>query len=318
MNLLQSLATYVRVVETGSFSAVAREANSSQSSVTRAVEQLEQHFGMRLLHRTTRRLCLTDDGESLLAHARGLLASAEEMEATLGHRKSLPTGRVRVGLQPELGFLVTSRLDMLLGRYPGLCVEMVTGERFGDMVEERLDLVIQNGLSGCASAVARAVATFRRVAVAAPTYLEGGGILREPEDLVRHRCIVHETGPDSDLWRFTGPTGPVDVRVAGSLRANSSEMVHKAALTGYGIACLLEPHVLDDIHAGRLCRVLPQYRPEQEQSFLIYPSRRHVPPRTRVLIDLFVSAGREAEAVFAQAHAPADDDASRAGRLLAA
>src|ERR1700722_1292348 len=296
MDLLHALGTFVRIVETGSFTAVARETNNSQSSITRLIGQLEDHVGVRLLDRTTRRLSLTDDGESLLAQARGMLEAAEELEATIGRRKAAPTGRVRVGLPPGMAILITSRLPTLLQRYPGLSVELVIGERFGDMVEERLDLVVRNGRSESASSVARAVATFGRALVAAPAYLEQHGSPLDPAHLAQHDCIVHEHGPDSDLWSFTGPNGKVDVRASGPLHASSATMVHRAALAGSGIAWLLEPHVLDDIHAGRLCRLLPEYASEREQTFVIYPSRRNVPPRTRVLIDFFVSVGREAEA----------------------
>jgi DNA-binding transcriptional LysR family regulator len=308
MDLLHALGTFVRVVETGSFSAVARETNNNQSSVARLIGQLEDHFGIRLFHRTTRRLSLTDDGEGLLAQARSMLEAAEEMETTLGRRKASPTGRVRVGLPPGMAILITSRLSALLRRYPGLTVELVIGERFGDLIEERLDLVVQTGRSENASAVARPIATFGRAVVAAPTYLEQHGIPQDPAELAQHSCIVHETGPDSDRWSFTGPDGPVDVRVSGSLHASSATMVHRATLAGYGMAWLLEPHVLDDIRAARLCRVLPKYASEREQTFVIYPSRRNLPPRTRVLIDFFVSVGREAEAQFANTGAPVDDE----------
>jgi DNA-binding transcriptional LysR family regulator len=308
MDLLHALGTFVRVVETRSFSAVARETNSKHSSVARLIGQLENHFGVRLFHRTTRHLSLTDDGESLLVQARGMLEAAEEMEAALGRRKASPTGRVRVGLPPGMAILITSRLSALLRRYPGLSVELVIGERFGDLIEERLDLVVQNGRPDNASAIARPIATFGRAVVAAPAYLEQHGIPQDPAELTQHSCIVHETGPNSDRWNFTGPRGPVDVRVTGPLHASSATMVHRAALAGYGVACLLEPHVLDDIRATRLCRLLPKCTSEQEQTFVIYPSKRHVPPRTRVLIDFFVSVGREAEARFANTRASVDDE----------
>ncbi len=299
MDLLYALGTFVRVVETGSFSAVARETSSSHSSVTRLVGQLEDHFGVRLLHRTTRHLNLTDDGENLLTRARGVLAAAEEIEAALGRRKSSPTGRVRVGLPPGMAILATSRLSGLLRHYPGLSVELVIGERFGDFTEERLDLVVQNGRSNNASAIARTIATFGRALVTSPAYLEEHGTPQSVEDLAKHSCIIHENGPESDRWNFTGPAGPVHVRVTGDLHASSSTMVHHAALAGYGIAWLLEPHVLGDIRAKRLCRLLPDWASEQEHTFVSYPSRRNLPPRTRVLIDFFVSLGREAEAQFA-------------------
>jgi DNA-binding transcriptional LysR family regulator len=308
MDLLYALGTFVRVVETGSFSAVARETGGSPTSLTRLIGHLEDHFGVRLLHRTTRRLNLTDDGENLLVRARSLLEAREEMEAMLGRRKTAPTGRVRLGLPPGMAILVTSRLSGLLRDYPGLSVELVIGERFGDLTEERLDLVVQTGRSNNPSAIARTIARFGRLLVASPSYLEEHGVPQTPEDLVKHNCIIHENRPDSDRWNFTGPTGPVQIRVTGALHASSSTMVHRAALAGYGIAWLLEPHVLDDIRSNRLRRLLPDWVSEQEHTCVSYPSRRNLPPRTRVLIDFFVSLGREAEAQFAATGVKACDD----------
>lgn len=308
MDMLYALGTFVRVVETGSFSGVARETNSNHTSVTRLIGQLEDHFGVRLLHRTTRHLSLTDDGENLLIRARAVLEAADDIEATLGRRKASPTGRVRVGLPPAMAILVTSHLSGLLRHYPGLAVELVIGERFGDFTEERLDLVVQTGQSDDnTSAITRTIATFGRALVASPAYLEEHGLPQAAEDLARHNCIIHEKGPDSDRWSFTGPAGPVHVRVTGALHASSSTMVHRAALDGYGIASLLEPHVLDDIRTNRLCRLLPDWASGQEHTVVRYPSRRNLPPRTRVLIDFFVTLGREAEAQFAATRPTAGD-----------
>jgi DNA-binding transcriptional LysR family regulator len=309
---------FIRVAETGSFTAVARETNNSQSGITRQIGALEEHFGVRLFHRTTRHLSLTDDGENLRAQARNVLAAAEEMEGTLGHRKASPTGRVRLGLPPGLAILITPRLSALLRRHPGLTVELVIGERFGDLIEERLDLAVQNGRCENASAVARGIASFGRALVATPAYLEQHGTPQAPEDLRDHSCIVHETGPDCDRWSFTGKDGPVEVAVNGPLRASSATMVHRATLAGNGIAWLQEPHVLDDIRAGRLCRLLPAYTSERERTFVIYPSRRHLPPRTRVMIDFLVSVGAEAEAKFMQDGAAPSGASPRAERLALA
>jgi DNA-binding transcriptional LysR family regulator len=301
MDLLHAFGTFVRAVDTGSFSAVARETNMSHSSVTRLIAQLEDHFGVRLFHRTTRRISLTDDGEIVLVQARSIVEATGQIEATLGSRKATPTGRVRVGMPAGMGILVTPRLPKLFRRYPGLAVDMVIGERFGDLIEERLDLVVQNGRSDSASLVARAIGTFRRAVVAAPAYLEQHGTPKHPADLAQHNCIVHDTGPDSDHWCFLGQDGPVHMRTTGDFRAGSAAMVQRAVLAGYGIARLPEPYVLDDIRAGVLLRLLPHYTSEREQTFVIYPSRRNLPPRTRVVIDFFVSVGREAEAHLAAA-----------------
>jgi DNA-binding transcriptional LysR family regulator len=313
MDLLHALATFVQVAETGSFSAVARESRSSQPGVSRVIERLERHFASRLLHRTTRSLTLTEEGESLLSHARELLAAAEEMETALRRRQASPTGPVRVGVASDTAMPVASRLAELLRRHPALSVELIVAERFGDMVQERLDLVVQTGEPQAASAVARVIASFRRAVVAAPAYLDEHGMPADPSELAQHRCIVHEAGPDSDRWKFAGPDGPIDVRVAGPLQANSAAVVRHAALAGQGIAYLSEALVADDIRANRLCRLLPETCADREQLFVVYPSRRHMPPRTRVLIDFLVELGREAEARFARGDRP--DDAARGPRM---
>jgi DNA-binding transcriptional LysR family regulator len=191
MVLLHALGTIVRAVETGSFTAVARETNSNSASVTRLLRQLEAHYGMRMLHRRTRRLRLTDDGECPLVQARGITEAAEDIEAALGRRKTAPTGRVRVGPPPGMAILVTSRLSTWLRHFPGLSVELVIGELFGDLVEARLDLVVRNGRPENGSSVACAIATVGRAPVAAPAYLEQRGVPLNP---AQHDYIVHRTG----------------------------------------------------------------------------------------------------------------------------
>src|SRR4029077_9810619 len=138
MDLLGALGVLVRVVETGSFSAVARERDLSQAAVARQVSQLEEHFGVRLFHRTTRKLSLTDDGEMLLGLARPVLDGVDGLEAALGRQSASPVGLVRVGVTVAASRLLAQRLPILLADHPGLKVELVVGDRLGDMIEERL------------------------------------------------------------------------------------------------------------------------------------------------------------------------------------
>ena len=145
MDLLRALNTFDRIIETGSFSAVARETNSCQSAVTRLIGQLEAHFGLRLFHRTTRHLSLTEDGRDLLSHARQLLEVAEDMEGALGRHRTSPTGLVRVGLSAGASILLVPRMRLLFERYPDLSLELVVRDNFGDLVEERLDVAVQTG-----------------------------------------------------------------------------------------------------------------------------------------------------------------------------
>jgi len=285
MDLFAALTTFARVAETGSFSAVGRETGMSHSAVTRMVGQLEEHFGVRLFQRTTRRLSMTEDGQDLLGHARQIISATEEMEGALGRQRSSPTGLVRLGVPVAASRFLVPRLPGLLERYPGLSIELVIGDRFGDLIEERLDIALMVGETPDSSMIARTVGTFGRIAVASPVYLERHGAPTHPKDLEKHTCIIHERGPDSHRWRFAGPEGDIQVQVSGPIRANNSETVRQAALSGLGIAQLGELQMVDDVRAARLYRLLADYTPPRQDILLVYPSRRHLPPRVRVLID---------------------------------
>ncbi len=232
MNLLQALTTFSRIAETGSFSAVARETNASRSAVTRLVGQLEAHFGVRLLHRTTRRLNLTEDGQDLLMYATHLIEVAEELEGAFGQHRSSLIGLVRVCTTTTGAALLTPRLFTLLGQYPGLQIELIVRDRLGDMIEERLDVALHVGQPSDSSLMARVAGAFGRALVAAPVYLEGHGSPTRPANLAEHTCLIHEIGPDSALWHFEGPDGPEQIRVSSPFRANNGEVVHRAVAPG--------------------------------------------------------------------------------------
>ena len=300
MDLIAALRAFVRVTETSSFTAVARETHVSQSAVTRLIAQLEQYFDVRLFHRTTRRLSLTDDGQVLLTHARHLLESADEMETVLGRQSGAPRGLVRLGTSVAGGLFLATRLPVLLARHPGLSVELVMRDQNSDMVEERLDLAFRSGEIADASLVARRVGFLGRAVVAAPIYLERHGAPSTPEDLVAHTCLIHDATPEPELWRFTGADGPINVRVSGGFIANDSQAVHRAARAGHGIALLPEIQLIDDLRAGRLFRLLEDYPSQRVPVQIVYPSRRNLAPRTRVVMDFLVEQTREISVLLEQ------------------
>ena len=285
MDLLGALTVLARVVETGSFSAVAREREVSQAAVARQISQLEERFGVRVFHRTTRKLSLTDDGEALLRHARPILEQVEGMEAALGRQSSSPVGIVRVGLPVAAGHFLSTRLPALLADHPGLKVELVVSDRFGDMIDERLDLAMRGGDITDTSLVRRNLGTVARAAVAAPSYLARHGSPSRPAELASHACLVHDIGQNPSFWTFTTPRGPEEVRVSGAFRANDSVSVLLAARAGCGIACLAQVQVFDDLRSGTLVRVLPDYPDPGVPLCLVYPSRHHLAPRTRVVME---------------------------------
>jgi DNA-binding transcriptional LysR family regulator len=296
MDLISGLQTFIRVIETGSFSAVARESSTSQSAVTRHVAQLEEHFGVRLFHRTTRKISLTDDGQDLVTRARHLLELATDLEDNVGRARGAPTGLVRIGLPVGAAMLLVPDFTALLREYPGLSIELAVEERFDDLVAQRLDIALRFGqATDNSSVISRVLATVGSAPVAAPAYLERHGAPSHPSELAQHTCIVNEW-PESTHWVFTGPSGPVDVEVSGALRCNNTLVTRQAALSGYGIALLPDPMTINDIRSSRLYRLLPDYTIRRRPAFIVYPSRRHLPPRTRVVIDFLVDRFKELDA----------------------
>jgi DNA-binding transcriptional LysR family regulator len=298
MDLLGELGVFVRVVETGSFSAVARERELSQAAVARQISQLEEHFGVRLLHRTTRKLSLTDDGQMLLGLARPVLDGVDGLEAALGRQRASPVGLVRVGVTVTASNFLAQRLPTLLADHPGLKVELVANDRFGDMIEDRLDLAMRMGEVTDASLVVRRLGTGLFVVVAAPSYLERNGRPATPADLASHTCIVHDVGPGSDVWTFVMSDGSQEFHVSGGFLANDFSAVRVAARSGYGIAMLPLLAVLDDLRSGELVCVLSEFPAQRIALSLVYPSRRHLAPRTRLVLDFILEQMREIQAML--------------------
>jgi len=289
VDLIAGLRAFVRVVELGSFSAVARETNTSQSAITRLVGQLEEHFGVRLFHRTTRRLSLTEEGMALLDHARRLLADADAMQEQVGASSTQPTGLVRVGLPVSMALLLVPRLPVLFAQYPGLSVELLAQDQMQDLVEAQMDLAVRAGPNVDSSLMTRALGTFHWLFVASPDYIARAGTPATPEDLRHHTCIVRTPSLVHGQWRFTVGGEERAVEVHGAVSVNESAVARRAALAGLGIARLDELHVHDDLQSGALVQVLADYPTAPVPLYLVYPSRRNLARRTRVVMEFLVS-----------------------------
>jgi DNA-binding transcriptional LysR family regulator len=271
----------------------------TQAAVARQVAQLEEHFGVRLFHRTTRKLSLTDDGQMLLDLTGPVLEGVEGIKAALGRQSASPVGLVRVGVGVTAGRIFAQRLPSLLIDHPGLKIELVVSDRFGDMIEDRLDLALRWGEITDASLVMRPVGFVARVAVAAPSYIERHGKPSAPADLTSHTCIVHDVGPDPDIWTFVTPEGTQGFRVSGRFLANDGRAAHGAARVGFGIAFLSPLEVLDDLRSGELVRVLNDFQSPGLPLNLVYSSRRHLAPRTRLVLDFIREDVRQTLAMLA-------------------
>src|SRR5258708_27638533 len=195
MDLVGTLQVLVRVVETGSFSAVARERDLTQAAVARQIAQLEEHFRVRLLHRTTRKLRCSVDGQMLLGLARAVLDGVEGMESARGGQSASPVGLVRLGVTVTASRFLAQRLPTLLAEHPGLKVELVVSDVFGDMIEDRLDLAMRGGEVTDASLVVRRLGAARYVVVAAPGYIQRKSKTPTPADPPRHIFLLHDGRP---------------------------------------------------------------------------------------------------------------------------
>jgi DNA-binding transcriptional LysR family regulator len=315
MDLFSALNDFVRVVETGSFSRVAREKGSSTSVVTRQMAQLERHFGVRLLHRTTRRLSLTDDGQILIGHASRLLEESAAMENALGKHRRSSSGLVRLGAIMGAGLGLATRLPQLLDRHAGLSIELVVCDHVSELVESRLDLALCDGDIADSSFIARQIAKLAYVVVAAPSYLQRRAEPRAPVELDRHICIVQDRKDRRRTWQFNGPRGAESVVVSGQLSTNNQRAALVMARSGYGIACLPDVQVSDDIRDRRLVRLMPEYEAKPSVLYAVYPSRRQLAPRTRTVLEFLLHQGRSEGSALLQDDGAAHPDPARAANL---
>ncbi|WP_431301898.1 LysR family transcriptional regulator [Sediminicoccus sp. BL-A-41-H5] len=286
-DLIPLFRSFVRVVEAGSFTTVAAEQNTSQPTVSRQIAALEQHLGCLLLQRTTRALTLTEDGRAFYAQAQLALEAIAEAETSVGRRKGKPTGTLRLACAAVLGRLhILPRLPRFLERYPDVAVDLVMGDDFTDLVEQRIDLSIRVGALTDPGLVARRIGTSRRVVVATPDYLERHGEPRTPEDLRDHACILYTRLATGANWPFTGKDGPNSVPVQGRLTVNSTEGVRAAILSGLGIGMVPVWHFVDrEIETGRLRVLLPEHEPAPHPIHAVYPTRRFIAPKLRAMLD---------------------------------
>ncbi|MDB5398766.1 MAG: hypothetical protein QOD93_2828 [Acetobacteraceae bacterium] len=291
MDLLTGMKLFVRVAETGGFSAVAREAANTQPTVSRTIAALEAHLGVRLLNRSSRAVTLTDDGRAFYAHAMRALEAITEAEACVGRRHSQPTGLLRLGSPVAFGRLhVAPRMPAFLTQYPEVEIELSMNDAFVDLVGEGLDLVVRVGMLEDPSLIARRIGTTRRVTVASADYLRRRGVPLTPNDLRQHECVVYTRLATMNRWHFDGSDGPVSVEVRGRFRADNSEAVREAVINGAGIAVIPVWMFTDEISSGRVRIILDAFEPNALPIHAVYPSRRQVSAKVRVMIDFLAEA----------------------------
>ena len=288
MDRLAAMATFVRVVESGSFSAVAREQNGTQSAVSKQVAGLERVLGVKLLARTTRSLALTDAGERYFEQARRLVAEVLEAESGLRRGKEQLAGWLRIAASVGFGRRVLlPMVQSFLDAHPAVRVDLKLNDGFIDLVEQGIDIAVRVGELADSTLVARRIGTTRRAVVASRRYLrklpKGLRAPRAPADLLAHNCIVYTETQTRIEWVFTASTAAgtpqgsaQSVRVAGNLQTNSSEVIRAAILAGMGIGYAPTWLFDEEIASGEVQALMPGWRTQPLPMHLVSPPhRRH-------------------------------------------
>jgi len=283
--------TFIRVVEAGSFTAVAKERNTSQPTISRQIAQLEDHLGCLLFQRTTRSLTLTDDGRLFYGQALATIEAVASAESAVGRRKGKPSGVLKLACAAVMGRLhIAPRLPRFLARYPEVSVDLAMSDGFADMVEEGIDLAIRVGELTDASLIARRIGTTRRVVVATPDYIARKGEPATPADLAAHDCVVYSRLATGANWPFVTGCVPISVPVSGRFHVNNTEGLRAAVLNGIGIGMVPIWHFVDrEIETGAVKVLLAGYEPRPHPINAVYPSRRHLAPKVRAMIDFLAA-----------------------------
>jgi DNA-binding transcriptional LysR family regulator len=288
MNSVDDLSLFLRILDLGSISAAARHLDMSVAVASQRLKRLERELGVRLLHRTTRRLRATTEGATLAEQGRVLVEDLEALTTGLRHAGTKVVGTLRVTTAASFGRqYVSPLLPEFLSRHPGVRITMDLSDQVLDLVGAGFDLAVRIGALRDSTLVSQKLATNRRVLCASPEYLRRHGKPKKPADLERHECLVQVSSDGRrDSWRLTEGDGEeVVVRVNGRFESNFGELLRDAAIAGLGIAQHSTWHVCDDLRSGRLRIVLPNHPIADTGIHAVMPQRRLVPLRVRAFID---------------------------------
>ena len=289
MDRLTAMQVFVEVAQSGSFSATADKLDMSRAMVTRYVGELEQWLGARLLQRTTRSVTLTDAGESCLRRSQQMLALVENVEEETSRHGSALRGQLRITCSMSFAYAQLAAVVVdFLTQHPQLKIDLNASEGALNLVEARIDLAIRISAEPDPALIGRMLAPCTSVLVASPAYLAQHGTPQLPADLAAHRCLSYANFGKS-VWKLQRGEEVEEVRVGSHFSANEATALMCAALAGGGVAMqptyLASPHLAD----GRLQAVLPDWALPDMAIYALYPSRKHLSPAVRALLDFLVA-----------------------------
>ncbi len=288
MDRVDLLRVFVRIAASGSFSQAADQLGLTRPSVSLAMQQLEARLGTRLLHRTTRRVSLTPDGQTLLDRAQAVLADMEELEQQFRPSGVQVSGRLRVDVPSRIARrLIAPALPALLQRHPQLEIELGSSDRTVDLVHDGVDAALRVGQVGSGSLVARPLGQFALINCASPAYLAQHGTPQHPDDLAQHLAVDYlpAGGGRAPPWEWLHDGQPRTLALRSRVAANNVETYIACALAGLGLIQVPAYDVDEHLRAGELVRLMHDAEPAGMPVHLVYPHRRHRSQRLQVFLD---------------------------------
>ena len=286
MDRLTSMSVYAKVADLGSFAAAAKELRLSPTMIGKHIRFLEERLGSQLINRSTRRQSLTELGRSYLDHCRHLLEEAEAGDALAEEALRAPRGKLRIATSVAFGsYSLTPTVVRFMKKYPEVSVELMLSDRMVDLLEEGIDAAIRVGTPTDSTMMSRSLSPYTGVVCAAPSYLAERGRPTHPTDLVHHECLRYPGWADGPRWTFFGPEGEIEVVVKSRLTISGGFGIRYAALAGAGIVLTRGELLAEDIAAGRLEILLPNYKTQSRARQILWLKNRKMSPKLRAFID---------------------------------
>ena len=285
MDKLYAMDAFIHIVESGSLTAAADALDVSQPSMVRTLAALERELGVRLLNRTTRRMSLTDEGRDYYERAQQIISAVDEAERSLSARRSAPRGRIRITSSVSFGrAFVAPVVAEFLADHPEVQIELLLLDRVVDLVEEGMDVAVRVAKLPDSSMVAHGIGEVRRVVVVSPALLKTEGKPKQPADLRSHRCVSFTGVVSPSHWDFHDGQKLLQVPVGSALVTNQVDAAVQSCVQGTGFGRFFDYHVLGEIKAGRLVRVLEKFEGDAVPASIVYPSSRHQSANVRSFV----------------------------------
>jgi DNA-binding transcriptional LysR family regulator len=289
MDRFAGITAFVRIAESGGFTAAARRLNLPTTTVSDQLQALENALGVRLLNRTTRQVSLTEIGREYYERCVPILLELDEADRVANALQLTPRGQLRVYCHQAVSGFVAPIVTVFLDRYPEASVDLRTGHVMIDLVQEGFDLAITPLPPPDSTLISRRLAAGRFILCCAPAYLEKRPAPRRPADLAGHNCLRYAYLPFGDHWPFLDARGnPVVARVSGNLITTSAETLRAAAIAGAGLGLLALFLIFDLLASGALVPLLPDYQTPEFDIVALYPHRRHLTAKLRAFLDMLV------------------------------